>query len=225
MFFLIDSALAFLLSLPLLVVYLRISNVKEHSSKVLSWNGPLWLLNFILIQSIIADGELVWVILLFQFFLILPISIVSYIYLSNLEEAEHQSNYFKMGLKKKQFMTLGVLSILSCLLIGWSIDYNNQKVADTHTKLMNELANSDNPTELLIYETFSPETLLDILPSIDEVKDGEVDVRSSPWKSTVTVVTDNAQETIERHFTYVRFENEWKLDGSYSSSVHYKQID
>lgn len=53
--------------------------------------------------------------------------------------------------------------------------------------MMNEVSESDDPMIYLIYHSISPETLVRVLPSIQEMKKGEVTVTSLPWKSTVQV--------------------------------------
>ncbi|WP_418200101.1 hypothetical protein [Alkalihalobacterium sp. APHAB7] len=67
----------------------------------------------------------------------------------------------------------------------------------------------------LIYHSISPETLVRVLSSIQDMKKGEVTVTSLPWKSTVQVSYESSNETGVRTFTYGRFNEGWKLDGMF----------
>ncbi|MDE5413222.1 hypothetical protein [Alkalihalobacterium chitinilyticum] len=213
-----DISVAWLLSLPLLVIYFKFSNLaEEHKRSSLAF--PLWFTNFLLLQHLLNYGDLFWVVLLFQLIFLYPISIAVFLYISRLNQDETAINTLIKGLKRKQIIVVSVVSLLSVIGIGWGVSDSNQKVAQLHHQAMNEIVESEDPLSYLIYHSISPETLIGILPSLEDMNDGEVTVTSLPWKSTVRVSYENDTEAGVRTFTYVRFNEGWKLDGMYREEI------
>ena len=189
----------------------------EHKRSRLAF--PLWFTNFLLLQHLLNYGELFWVVLLFQLIFLYPISIAVFLYILRLNQDETSINTLIIGLKRRQIMVVAVVSLLSVIGIGWGVSDSNQKVAQLHHKIMNEIVESDDALSYLIYHSNSPETLVGIIPSMEGMYDGELTVTSLPWKSTVRVSYENDTEAGVRTFTYVRFNEGWKLDGMYREEI------
>ncbi|WP_216827432.1 hypothetical protein [Alkalihalobacterium elongatum] len=208
-----DISLALLVSLPLLLLFFKFNNL-AYDQKIKRLAFPFWFANLIFVQHMLNNGDTFWIVLSFQLIFIYPISVFVFLVISE-GKTDGLSKSFTLGLKRRQLIVSIVISVLSLIGIGWGMVESNQKVTDLHNQIMNELAESDEPEIYLIYHTSSPETLLSILPILEEVKGGEVRVTSLPWRSTVQVIYETDIETWKRSFTYVRFNDGWKLDGMY----------
>lgn len=99
-----------------------------------------------------------------------------------------------------------------------TLNLNRQTVPELHNQLIQELIESENKYEYLMFHSNHPRTLL-ILEDLDEIKDGDLEVTTLPWKTVVKVSYEKSNERVTQEFTYVRFHNSWKLDGIYDSSV------
>lgn len=218
-----DTSLAILLLLPVITVYFLIKDMKKFSDQngLLKLCSVIMLFNFMLIK-ISIDFGIFYITLFWQFFIMYPISIgfISYILKSNNNEVGTMIFLTTFFRKQKYVFVSLIAACFIILAIG--INDSNQKVLDAHNQLMEDLVESENQMETLIFRVKDPGTMLDALPFLQEIKDGEVQVLSLPWKSTVKVTInrdDNYYTT--REFTYVRFYREWQLDGEYKSSGDY----
>lgn len=218
-----DISVAIILLLPLIIARLRIINLKDfaYSEGLARFSGGLIFLNFFLIKFSIDFGNTFWMVLFWQFLLIYPICGGAIYYISLIEKGQNSQQIFYIGLKRKQKIILALIIVTSFLTIIFEINENNQRVLDTHNQFINGLVDSENPMETLVYNTITPNTLLEILPNIQDIKEGEVTVSSLPWRSTIKVTTKKVNEVFTREFTYVRFYREWILDGIYNSSGSY----
>lgn len=214
-----DIALAILLMLPLIIVRVLLSNNKNivHSSKLAQFCSAIIILNFLLIKISIDMGEFLLT-LFWQFLIIYQISVGVIYYLLH-HNREDSSKSLLAAFKRKQQYTLGLIIILCLTILVIGIKDSNQKVLDTHNQLILDLLESDHAMETLVIHTITPSTMLEILPVLHEIKEGEIVVLSLPWKSTVKVTTDTNNGGFNtREFTYVRWYREWKLDGMYRTS-------
>lgn len=211
--------------LPLIVVRVLINNRKNfvYSSGLGKFCTVMLFLDFTLIKMSIDISNDFWYMMFWQFLMVYPICFVSIYYLLKNENSEKTSKKSYVFLDGKQRIIIGIMTILSFSFIVTGINESNKKVYDTHNQLINDLLKSDNPTETLIYNSITPSTMLDILPHLEDIKEGEVEVLSLPWKSTVKVRTNKETGQFTREFTYVRFYRDWKLDGIYRRTGHYFQ--
>ncbi|MFE3574748.1 hypothetical protein [Lysinibacillus sp. NPDC059133] len=199
-----DNALAFILSLPLILIYFK-SLSQENSAW--RWTLPIWLLNHHMIRYLVSFGDIFWVVLMWQFLFVWPICIGIYYYLYKKEDKWG----FYIGLKKKHVILMGSLIVLCISSLGICMYDTNQKVISFHEQVMKELEDSSDRPQYLIQNSVTPSTLLSLSDQINEVRNGKVRAATFPWKSKVIVVMDNEQ----KEFTYVRFNEGWKLDGIY----------
>lgn len=81
---------------------------------------------------------------------------------------------------------------------------------------MQELEDSSDRQLYLMHNTMKPTTLLEVADDIADVRKGQVKAFTFPWRSKVIVHHDNWQ----KEFTYVRFNESWKLDGIYRESEY-----
>ncbi|MGY4796009.1 hypothetical protein ACVNNN_13480 [Lysinibacillus fusiformis] len=209
LFAILDNATAFFLSLPLLLIYLKSMSQEESSWR---WSMPLWLLNYFGIRYFVSDGALFWVVLFWQFLFLWPISLAIYIHLYNKEKK--WACY--IGLKKKHVVIVATLMVLFGSSLVYSLYQANQQVIAFHQQVMLELEDSSDRQLYLMHNTIAPSTLLDVADDIAEVRSGQVYAATFPWRSKVIVHQDNWQ----KEFTYVRFNEGWKLDGIYRKSEY-----
>ncbi|WP_416150071.1 hypothetical protein ACM26V_03465 [Salipaludibacillus sp. HK11] len=207
--------------LPIIIVRVLLSNNKGNvSNDLVNFCTGIVLLNFLLIKTSINFGEFSFT-LFWQFLIIYPISFAAIYYLLKINKTEVTYKSLVTAFKRKQQYALGLIAMLcfSILIIG--INETNHKVLDKHNQLMIDLLESENAIETLVNNSITPSTMLDILPFIHEMKDSEIEVLSLPWKSTVKVTTNkNNVEYTTKEFTYVRFYQEWQLDGIYKTSEY-----
>ena len=153
-----------------------------------------------------------WVVLFWQFLFLWPISLATYIHLYNKEKK--WACY--IGLKKKHVVIVATLMVLFGSSLVYSLYQANQQVIVFHQQVMLELEDSSDRQLYLIHNTIAPSTLLDVADDIAGVRSGQVYAATFPWRSKVIVHQDNWQ----KEFTYVRFNEGWKLDGIYRKSEY-----
>lgn len=200
-----DNALAFILSLPLILIYCK-SLAQENLAW--RWTLPLWFLNHNMIRYLVSFGDNFWVVLMWQVLFVWPICIGIYYYLYKKGDKWE----FYIGLKKKHVILMGSLIVLCISALVICLYDTNKKVIAFHEQVMKELADSADRPQYLIQNSVTPSTLLSLSDQMNEVRNGKVRATTSPWKSKVIVVMDNEQQ---KEFTYVRFNEGWKLDGIY----------
>lgn len=205
---LMDFATAFLLTIPLLFLHFK-SNYMKHCK----WQffSSIGLLNFLTIYYVISFGDIFWVVLIWQLVFIWSISIVYYWYLS---KQDYHSDYY-WGLRKKHFLWIGTLTIISIFMVFIGMYGANTKVIAFHQQVMQDFENSPNRQLYLIEHTINPATLLDLSDQIEKVRGGQVRALTFPWRSKVIVTIGNREQ---KEFTYVRLYDGWKLDGIYRES-------
>lgn len=210
-FAIMDSTVAYLLSLPLILVYLK--SVNEEN---IIWRGSfyLWWLNLLVITHMASFGDTFGVVLMWQLMFIWPISIAIYIYLYQ----KDNNQQFYIGLKKRQVVTVGILTVLCVVSLGISMYNANKKVIVFHQQVMENFSSATDPNLFLITNTTAPSTLVDLPEEINQVKAGKCYAITYPWKSMVNVIIENEQHTVRKEFTYSRFYEGWKLDGIYNES-------
>lgn len=208
-FAILDNATAFFLSLPLLLIYLKSMSQEESFWR---WSMPLWLLNYFCIRYFVSDGEIFWVVLFWQLLFLWPISLAIYIHLYNKEKKWA----FYIGLKKKHVVIVATLMLLFGSSLVYSLYQANQQVIAFHQQVMQELEDSSDRQLYLMHNTMKPTTLLEVADDIADVRKGQVNAFTFPWRSKVIVHHDNWQ----KEFTYVRFNESWKLDGIYRESEY-----
>ncbi|MDD1501629.1 hypothetical protein PVA17_02420 [Lysinibacillus sp. CNPSo 3705] len=199
-----DNSLAFILSFPLILIYFK-SLSQENSAW--RWTLPLWFLNHNMIRYLVSFGDDFWVVLMWQILFVWPLCIGIYYFLYKKEDKWG----FYIGLKKKNVILLGSLLVLCIGSLGISMYDTNKKVIAFHEHVMKELQDSSDRPQYLIQNSVTPSTLLSLSDQINEVRNGKVRAATFLWKSKVIVVMDNEQ----KEFTYVRFNEGWKLDGIY----------
>ncbi|MBG9452633.1 hypothetical protein ABE61_00655 [Lysinibacillus sphaericus] len=202
-----DNALAFILSSPLILIYFK---SLSHENLAWRWTLPFWFLNHNMIRYFMSFGDIFWVVLIWQFLFIWPICIGIYCYLY---KKEYKWEFY-IGLKKKHGILLGSLIVLCISSLGICMYDTNKKVIAFHEQVMKEFEDSSDRPQYLIQNSVTPSTLLSLSDQINEVRNGKVRAATFPWKSKVIVVMDKNQ----KEFTYVRFNKGWKLDGIYSES-------
>lgn len=200
-----DNALAFILSLPLILIYCK-SLAQENLAW--RWTLPLWFLNHNMIRYLVSFGDNFWVVLMWQVLFVWPICIGIYYYLYKKGDKWE----FYIGLKKKHVILMGSSIVLCISALVICLYDTNKKVIAFHEQVMKELADSADRPQYLIQNSVTPSTLLSLSDQMSEVRHGKVRATTSPWKSKVIVVMDNEQQ---KEFTYVRFNEGWKLDGIY----------
>ncbi|MFJ3391169.1 hypothetical protein [Lysinibacillus sp. NPDC086135] len=203
-----DNALAFILSLPLILIYCK-SLAQENLAW--RWTLPLWFINHHMIRYLVSFGDNFWVVLMWQVLFVWPICIGIYYYLYKKGDKWE----FYIGLKKKHVILIGSLIVLCISSLMICLYDTNKKVIAFHEQVMEELEDSSDRPQYLIQNSVTPSTLLSLSDQMNEVRNGKVRATTSPWKSKVIVVMDNEQQ---KKFTYVRFNEGWKLDGIYRES-------
>ncbi|MEB2282903.1 hypothetical protein LAV73_23580 [Lysinibacillus xylanilyticus] len=203
-----DNALAFILSVPLILIYCK-SLAQENLAW--RWTLPLWFLNHNMIRYLVSFGDNFWVVLMWQVLFVWPICIGIYYYLYKKGDKWE----FYIGLKKKHVILMGSLIVLCISSLVICLYDTNKKVIAFHEQVMKELEDSSDRPQYLIQNSVTPSTLLSLSDQMNEVRNGKVRATTSPWKSKVIVVMDNEQQ---KEFTYVRCNEGWKLDGIYRES-------
>ncbi|GAB0167720.1 hypothetical protein LSPCS325_11570 [Lysinibacillus sp. CTST325] len=148
---------------------------------------------------------------MWQVLFIWPLCIGIYYYLYKKEDKWG----FYLGLKKKNVILLGSLVVLCIASLVICMYDTNKRVISFHVQVMKELEDSPDRSQYLIENSVTPSTLFSLSDQINEVRNGKIHAATFPWKSKVIVVMDNKQQM---EFTYVRFNEEWKLDGIYGES-------
>lgn len=207
-FVLLDNATAFFLSLPLLLIYLKSKSQEESTWR---WAMPLWIFNYLGIRYFVSFGELFWVVLCWQLLFLWPLSIAMYIHLFNKEK--HWAFY--IGLKKKYVLIIFSFMILFGGTLIYSLLQANQQVIAFHQQVMVEIESNPDRQEYLIHHTIAPSTLLGVADDIAEIRRGKIVASTLPWRSKVIVHLDDWQ----KEFTYVRFNDGWKLEGLYRENI------
>ncbi|MGE7840188.1 hypothetical protein ACQKNX_05285 [Lysinibacillus sp. NPDC093712] len=211
LFAVLDNATAFFLSIPLLLIYIKSMSQVETAWH---WSMPLWLLNYNAIRYFVSDGEVFWVVLYWQLLFIWPISIAIYIHLYNKEKKWA----FYIGLMKKHVLIVLTLIVIFGSSLVYSLYQTNLQVINFHKQVMQEIEDTPDRHHYLILNTITPTTLLQVVDDISIVRHGQLSASTFPWSSKVIVYTDNWK----KEFTYVRFNDGWKLDGLYQeSSIKY----
>lgn len=207
-FALLDNGTAFFLSLPLLLIYLKSRSRDESTWR---WSMSLWIVNYLGIRYFVSFGDVFWVVLCWQLLFLWPISIAMYIHLFNKEK-----NWaFYIGLKKKHVLLVASFMVLFGGTLVYSLFQANEQVIAFHRQVMEEIESNPDRQEYLMYHTIAPSTLLGVTDDIAEVRRGQIYASTLPWRGRVIVHTDDWQ----KEFTYVRFNNGWKLEGLYRENI------
>ncbi|MCD8501381.1 MAG: hypothetical protein LRY71_06415 [Bacillaceae bacterium] len=148
-----------------------------------------------------------------QFLIIYPACIAFFVYFIKDDKQKGRP-----VIARKHLILVVSLVIICFVVMISTLNLNRQTVPELHNQLIQELIESENKYEYLMFHSNHPRTLL-ILEDLDEIKDGDLEVTTLPWKTVVKVSYEKSNERVTQEFTYVRFHNSWKLDGIYDSSV------
>lgn len=208
---LMDIGMAIIFALPLLLITIK---SKKETSKWWRWSERLMILNVLAMIIIFKFGELVWVMLFWQFLFIYPVSIILYIFLYS----KDKTDYF-IGLGKKQLILISAILVISLSAVSYGMFVANQDVKLAHQQFLEELIKAENPTEYLAYNVREPSTVMELPSQTKQLMNGNVRAVTFPWKSTVYVTDASNKKAWSQEFTYVRFYDDWVLEGSFNVSL------
>lgn len=217
-----DISFIIILLIPVIIVYMLFTNKKEfpYSNVLNNLSFIILILNFTLLKTSIQFGDFSLA-FFWQFLIIYPLCIAALYYLSQTSKKGDSSRIIAIDLSRRQKIILGFIIVLCISTMIFGMNESKERVLQNYNQLIDELMESENPLETLVYNTITPSSLVGILPDLKEIKDGDIEVVSLPWKSTVKVTTYEENGQYTREFTYVRNYREWKLDGIFRSEGYF----